>query len=166
MRNLHIRAARPGDLPALIRELGERPFFADRIRRQESGRGLLLTAWRGSHPIGFIYLWLEPAEERELRDHLPGRPILMHLEIHVAHRSQGAGTALLRAAERVLLTRGYRQVALAVEITNVRATKLYLRLGYREWSQGLVRCYSPPDERGRRRAEICRIFAKRLRREF
>jgi ribosomal protein S18 acetylase RimI-like enzyme len=148
------------DIDVLVRELSQRPFFDDRMSRQAAGLGMLLTAWRGARPIGVIYLWLEPAEEKEIRDHLPGTPILNHLEIHAAHRGGGIGTKLIRAAERRLRKLGFDQVTLAVEETNRRATRLYTRLGYVEWPHSTIRCYTLTD--GERAYEICRILVKSL----
>ncbi len=162
MGNLHIRRARPADLGVLIRELGQRRFFADRFSRQARGLGALLVAWRDGRPIGVIYLWLEAAEEADIRRHLPGTPILNHLEIHADHRGGGIGTQLIEAAERRLYKLGFERVALAVEVTNGRAAELYMRLGYREWSHPTVMCYSLTDGRGQRHAETCRIMVKPL----
>lgn len=162
MDDLHIRPARPDDLAALTQELGQRPFFANRIAKQESGLGVLLTAWRTGKPIGDVYLWLEPAEEPEIRLHLPDTPLLTHLEIQAAHRSQGFGRLLIAAAEQWLTERGHHGVALAVEVTNEGAAKLYDRLGYQEWPYPPVRCYSLTDGNGRRKVEICRILVKNL----
>jgi len=162
MGNLHIRRARPTEYDVLIQELGQRRFIADRFSRQATGLGMLLVAWRGTRPIGIIYLWLEDAEEAELRERLPGTPILSHLEIHRDHRGSGTGTKLITAAERRLHKLGFEQVALAVEVTNRRAARLYIRLGYREWPHPTVKCYSLTDGRGQRHAEICRIMVKPL----
>ena len=109
MGNLRIRRARPADLDVLIRELGQGRFFDDRICRQTKRLGMLLIAWQDDRPIGVIYLWLEDAEEAELREHLPGTPILNHLEIHPDHRGRGTGTKLIQAAERRLRRLGFRQ---------------------------------------------------------
>jgi GNAT superfamily N-acetyltransferase len=166
MGNLHIRRARPADLEVLVRELGQRRFFNDRISRQNKRLGMLLTAWRGVRPIGVVYLWLEDAEEAELREHLPDTPILNHLEIHPDHRGRGTGTKLINAAERRLRKLGFHQVALAVEVTNRRATRLYRRHGFEEWPHPTVRCYSLTDSNGERRVEICQIMVKTLLREI
>lgn len=166
MRDLHIRPASTTDLAALARELGQRPYFADRLARQRDGRGLLLTAWRAGRPIGDVYLWLEPAEEPEIREHLPGIPLLTHLEIHADHRHQGTGTKLIQAAERELATLGHDRVALAVEVTNHGAANLYHRLGYREWPHPSVRCYALADGQRPPRVEICRILVKPLSRDL
>lgn len=162
MRDLHIRPACAADLTALVKELDQEPYFADRLARQHDGHGVLLALWRGDHAIGDVYLWLEPAEEPEIREHLPGVPLLTHLEIRADHRHQGLGTALIRAAEHELTVRGHRHVALAVEVTNSGAAKLYDRLGYREWPHPPIRCYSLTDANGIRQVEICRILVKPL----
>jgi ribosomal protein S18 acetylase RimI-like enzyme len=162
MGNLRIRRARPADLDVLIKGLGQRGFFDDRFSRQSKRLGMLLIAWRDVRPIGVVYLWLEDAAEAELREHLPDTPILNHLEIHPDHRGGGTGTKLIRAAERRLRKLGFQQVALAVEITNQRATLLYRRLGYEEWPHPNVECYSLTDGGGVRRVEVCRIMVKTL----
>ncbi|WP_143229547.1 GNAT family N-acetyltransferase [Actinophytocola xanthii] len=146
----------------LVAELGQGAFFADRLARQADGRGMLLVAWHRRRPVGDVYLWWERAEEPELQIFLPGTPLLTHLEVHVDHRARGTGTALVAAAERELGRRGHRAVALAVELGNIRAGRLYQRLGYRDWPHPPIRCYSLTDGRGRREAEICRILVKAL----
>lgn len=166
MRDLHIRPARPTDLAALTGELGQGPYFADRLSRQQRGDGLLLTAWRAHRPIGVVYLWLEDAEEPEIRDLLPDTPLLTHLEIHQDHRNQGIGTRLVRAAEQELAALGHTLVALGVEMTNVGAAMLYLRLGFREWPHSPIACFAHADDNGFRRIEICRIMTKSLSQEL
>lgn len=162
MDDLRIRRARAADHDVLVAELGQRRFFDDRFSRQAARLGMLLVAWRDDRPIGVIYLWLEDAEEPELREHLPGTPILTHLEIHPRHRGGGVGTALIQAAERRLRMLGYAQVALAVEIDNDGAARLYKRLGYEDWPHDTIRCYSLTDGSGVRRAEVCQIMLKSL----
>jgi GNAT superfamily N-acetyltransferase len=162
MGALHVRQAHPADLDVLVQELGQRPLFEDRLARQDKELGVLLTAWLGSAPIGVIYLWLEEAEEAELRHHLPGTPILNHLEILPGHRGRGIGTMLITAAEGRLRERGHHQVALAVEESNVRAARLYERLGYVPWPHPKIRCLSLTDGTGERQVEICQIMVKTL----
>ncbi|KOV88359.1 GNAT family N-acetyltransferase [Nocardia sp. NRRL S-836] len=162
MRDVTIRPARPEDLGSLAGRLGQDRFFADRLDRQSESRGVLLTAWRGGLVIGDVYLWLEPAEEPEIRRYLPETPLVTHLEIHRDHRRQGVGTSLIGAAERLLADRGHDEVALAVEIGNTAAAKLYTRLGYRDWGHSAVKCYSLADENGHRDVEICDVMVKAL----
>ncbi|MGH3761737.1 GNAT family N-acetyltransferase [Actinophytocola sp.] len=127
------------DLDALTNDLGHGPLFRDRFQRQKSGKGQLLFARRDDSVVGVVYLWLEPAEEKEIRDALPRVPLLMHLEIREDERGQGYGTALIEAAEEWLKEEwGCTKVALAVEVGNENAKKLYERLGYKEWAPSYV----------------------------
>ncbi|WP_367115209.1 GNAT family N-acetyltransferase [Actinophytocola sp.] len=142
--------------------MGQQLFFADRLSRQDQGLGRLLTAWQDSHPVGVVYLWLEPAEEPEIREHLLDTPLLTHLETHAAHRARGIGTRLIKAGEKWLYAKGYDRVALAVDVNNVRAARLYARLGYREWPYSTVECMSLTDGDGPRNIEICHIMVKPL----
>jgi GNAT superfamily N-acetyltransferase len=151
------------DVELLIAELGQRDFFQDRIARQKSGNGVLFIAWSGDRPIGDAYLWMEPAEEPDIRRALPGVPLLTHVEVLADLRSHGVGTELIAAAERELADRGHRRVALAVEETNVRAARLYERCGYRDWDHPRVHCLPYDDGSGRPRpVEICRVMVKDL----
>jgi ribosomal protein S18 acetylase RimI-like enzyme len=162
MREPDIRPARDEDLAALVEELDQEEFFADRLARQAAGHGLLLVAWQGNRPIGDVYLWWEPAEEPEIRALLPGVPLLNHLEVHPTFRKHGTGTRLTQCAEQVLATRGYEQVALAVEESNTDAMRLYTGLGYEEWPHPKVVCLTHPEEDRPRTVEICHVLVKDL----
>jgi GNAT superfamily N-acetyltransferase len=175
-----IRQARPEeDLDLLVATLGQREYFADRLSKQKCGNGALWTAWVDNRPIGVAYLWLEEAEERELRDYLPGVPLLTHVEIHHGFRSRLVGTRLITAAEawltepkqtdpaltdvaRAPAELQYRAVALAVERANVRAVRLYERLGYRRWRHSRVPYLTcAPFDEGQP-PEICDVMIKDL----
>lgn len=162
MNDLVIRPATPADLRALARALGQAQYFADQVARQADGDGILLTAWKDGLPKGDVYLRLEPAEEAEIRAHLPGVPLLTHLEVLPGYRNRGIGTRLVSAAERHLRTLKFDRVALAVEVTNTDAARLYERLGYRNWNHDPVICYTRLDDSRVRRAEICHVLVKRL----
>jgi GNAT superfamily N-acetyltransferase len=162
MPALRIRPAEATDLAALTEELGQAPFFTDRLNRQAKGHGLLLTAWLNTRPIGDVYLWLEEAEEAPIRHHLPDTPLITHLEIHPCHRRQGSGTKLMGVAEHELTKLGHNLVALAVEQTNKDAMRLYVRLGYREWPHSTVECLTMADNTGPRISETCHIMIKHL----
>lgn len=160
-----VRVATGADLPALVGSLGQERFFADRLARQRTGRGRLLVAWLAGVPAGDVYLWLEPAEEPELRERLPGVPLLQHLEVRDGLRNRRIGSALLQAAERWLAGQGHVRVALGVTPDNHGAARLYRRHGYREWPFPPILTSSEelrPDGTTRRRSELCRILLKRL----
>ena len=174
-----IRPATDGDLPALAGALGQETFFADRLRRQHAGLGVLLTAWAGdepgtepvdgepadAEPVGVVYVWLEEAEERELREHLPGVPLLNHLEVRDGWRNQLIGTSIIHAAESLLVGKGFKQVALGIRLDNLDAARLYERLGYAEWEHGEIETSYVvflADGGEDRAPEMCRILVKDL----
>ena len=53
-------------------------MLRERLQRQDTERGLL-NGLRDSTPIGYVFLWLEDAEEDEIRTRLPGVPLIMNL---------------------------------------------------------------------------------------
>jgi GNAT superfamily N-acetyltransferase len=134
----HIRQAAKTDLPLLVHALGQERFFKDRLRQRRREHGVLLVAWREQEPVGSVYLWLAPAEERALRRELPDVPILNRLQVTTAHRGKGIGTAMIAEAERLLRERGHKRVALGVSPANRRARRLYERLGFRDWGLGVI----------------------------
>jgi GNAT superfamily N-acetyltransferase len=165
MSSLEIRAARnEADLAALVRALGHGALFRDRFRRhsEQPKKGHLLIAWRAGRPVGVVYLWLEDAEEPEIRKHLPGVPLLMNLEVRDDQRGRGYGTELIKAAEEWLPRNREHvdEVALAVGIGNLTAEKLYLHLGYEPWPpQEIVECcvFGKPGK-----YESCHILVRKL----
>ncbi|MGW4486022.1 N-acetyltransferase family protein [Amycolatopsis sp. NPDC004368] len=160
-----IREAGPADVEALGAALGEPRYFADRLGRQADGLGVLLAAWWAGRPVGDLYVWLEDAEEREIRRRLPKVPLLMHLEVLPAVRNRGVGRALVLAAEDRLAELGHRRGALAVRTDNTDAARLYRRLGYQDWGHGTVVCYAErllADGRTVSEAEVCHVLVKNL----
>ncbi|WP_344885540.1 GNAT family N-acetyltransferase [Nonomuraea antimicrobica] len=149
----------------MIRSLGQAAYFADRLRLQDAGHGLLLVAWERQVALGDVYVWLAPAEEPELRARLPGVALLTHLEVAEKRRNEGIGTRLLDAAEERLTAMGHERVALGVGLDNPAAQRLYLRRGYAEWPYGKVDTtqvvYGANGER-ERRPEVCRIMVRHL----
>ncbi|MDA0636852.1 GNAT family N-acetyltransferase [Nonomuraea sp. MCN248] len=155
-----------GDLAALVNSLGQEPYFRAQLARQREKRGELLVAWQGVVPIGDVYLWLDQAEEPEIRERLPGVPLLTHLEVAREHRDRRIGTRLMDAAERRLRELGHDRVALGVDPANHRVWSLYRRLGYEEWPYPPVpttrRIYLPGG-RVEQVPDVCRVLVKDLR---
>jgi ribosomal protein S18 acetylase RimI-like enzyme len=162
MSEVEIRQAQWEDLVVLARTLGQRHYFADRLTRQDNELGVLLTAWADGGPIGDVYLWLDKAEEPEIRQYLPNVPLLTHLEVVPAHRNHGVGTMLIDVAEDHARARDSARIALAVAVDNRKAARLYDRLGYRNWTFDPIVCYSLDAEGQERRAELCHVLVKPL----
>jgi GNAT superfamily N-acetyltransferase len=165
MTEPHVRPATLADLESFAATLGDRAFFDDRFERQRKLVGELFLGWLGSRPAGAVYLWLEEAEEQPIRDHLPGVPLITHLEVHRDLRRHGVGTALVRATERRLLEKGRYRVALAVRTDNHDAARLYKHLGYRDWGHGEVICLARktlPDGTVLTEEEVCYVLVSDL----
>lgn len=156
---MEIRKACADDLYGLVQALGQWRFYIDRLRRQQDGHGELITAWSAGQALGAVYLWLEEAEEPEIRRHLPGVPLLTHLEVASSHRNNRVGTSLIDATERRALELGHDRLALAVRHGNLAAERLYRRHRYRRWPHGPVKCL---DKFGDLGVEVCDILVKTL----
>jgi len=165
MVDLEIHRVRPDEAPALVAAGGQAGYIADRLARQTADRGLLLAAWCDGRPVGSVYLWLEDAEEPELREHLPGVPLITHLEVFEPDRNQGFGRELVQAGEHELRRRHFAVAALAVEYSNKAAVRFYERLGYQDWGRQFVDCVRRDwneDGTSTDTPEKCFVFTKSL----
>ena len=167
MNGLEIRSAEAVELDEIVGALVQPAYFADRLDRQRTRLGLLLVAWLDRRPVGDVYLWCEPAFEEIVVRHLPGVPLLTHLEVLPNHRNRGIGTQLVVHAETHLRDRGFTRVALSVGEENKNARRLYERLGYVEWDHGCLTTISEvfgPDGTVRKVADATksRLMVKQL----
>lgn len=166
MPDLVIEPCDESDLPRLIQHLGHERFLARRMRLARGGHGTLLAAYLDGVPVGFVYLWLAPAEEPEVGRWLEKVPLLNRLFVGPNHRRRGIGRAIVEEASRLLRDAGHRQVALGVGPDNHAARRLYERLGFRDWGHGMVTGRAEADlgsGRGdRRRVETFSILVKDL----
>jgi GNAT superfamily N-acetyltransferase len=135
---MEIRPATDADLAALVAAVGQRRFFSEHLARQEAGGGVLLVAWLDGRPVGDVFLDLGPATEAPVRRHLPGVPILIHLEVLGPFQRRGIGTALIHAGEDTARRLGHQQLAMGVGLDNHGARRLYERLSYTDWGHGTV----------------------------
>jgi ribosomal protein S18 acetylase RimI-like enzyme len=162
-----IRDAVESDVAELVAEdFGPEGLYRDRLRLQHAGKGRLLI-YRldpAGPPDGVVFLWLDEAEEEEVRTRLPNVPLIMHLKVHQGRRGCGIGTELMHEAGRIAVAAGRTQIALGVDPSNHSAIELYKRLGYVEWPYGLVDTHQVEFRQRRRRRynEKCLIFVKPL----
>jgi GNAT superfamily N-acetyltransferase len=160
-----IRPGSEADLAALVAVLGGRHFFSERLARQRQGGGVLLLAWLDGSPVGDVFLACGPADEPEVRRHLPGVPRLLHLEVLGPFQRRGIGTALIRAGEDTARRLGHERIALGVGLDNRGARRLYERLGYGDWGHGTVVgtwVEYPDDGPPVTLSEVCDMLVKRL----
>ncbi len=94
------------------------------------GEMVLFAAEKDGRYVGRCALWLAPADEPELREEIPGIPIVNALEVQEHFRHQGVGTLLMDALEDEAKQRDYRQLALGVEPENKVARIVYEKRGY------------------------------------
>lgn len=161
--NARVRKARYSDHAALAAALNDGPFFADRLRRQRNGLGMLFVAEVDGEVAGTIFLWLAKADEEPIRRRLPGVPLLTHLDVVPAYRRRGVGTELVSTLEDYLRKRGRRRLALAVQTDNDNAIRLYQKLGYQDWGFGPVKCDKDVELLGgENEPEECFVFVKWL----
>jgi ribosomal protein S18 acetylase RimI-like enzyme len=122
-----LRAARPGDLDALL-ALERECFRTDRLTRVDLANALahprarlLVAAARGG-AVGYLLLRLPG-----------GRGIARIDSLGVARRARGAGLArrLVARAERLARRAGATRVRLEVRASNRAARRLYAARGYR-----------------------------------
>lgn len=166
MMDLAVLPADPGRLEDLVAALGQREYFTDRFTRQNCGKGVVLLAWLEGQVVGDVFLWCASADEPEVRAHLPGVPLLNHLEVLPDHRGRGIGTAIIATAEATARKIGYAQIALGVGLDNLSAYRLYASLGYANWGYGPIQTgYEKvlPDGTKRHVAETVDMLVKTLR---
>jgi ribosomal protein S18 acetylase RimI-like enzyme len=125
------RLARQEDLPKL-EWYGQythfRPLFRRTFREQLQGHRLMIVADCSSFPIGQIFVQLRNGENRMIR---PGqRAYLYSLRVMEMFQGKGIGTQLLAEAEAIIHSMGYHSTTLSVAKDNVKARRLYERVGY------------------------------------
>lgn len=99
---------------------------------QLTGSTTYLVAWRREEPLGSGVVQWDGCIGTEARDAFPRAVEFNHLQVRDEYRSQGVGTALIAAAEKLIAREGKHQIAIGVDEDNSRAERLYLSLGYRK----------------------------------
>jgi GNAT superfamily N-acetyltransferase len=163
---VRIGICRERDVASLARQFssGDSRVHAFRYARQQDGRSVYLIAWVGEVLVGHLDLWWQAAEDApSAQQYLVECSELNGITVLPEHQSQGIGTRLIAAAERMARERGSREMCVGVDIENTRARSLYERLGYRDWGHGVVEAYwLLPDQDGTRHAEQAMYLRKKL----
>ncbi|GAB2831294.1 GNAT family N-acetyltransferase [Streptomyces daliensis] len=162
---MRISECREEDLVLLDEHMpssGATSHHAVRYARHSAGTSTFLVAWRDQVPVGCCEVRWDGCAAPEIRAAHPGCPEINGLaDWPGTLRSQGVGTGLIAAAERLARRRGCGCVGLGVEKNNPRAEALYKRLGYRP-SVPYLDCWSYEDGSGltHRVADACIFMVK------
>lgn len=97
---------------------------------QQSGRATYLVAWRGSTPMGSGMVQWTGCMGSNARSAHPDCIEINHLQVRTGLRGQGAGSALIAAAEAIIRSRDHTEAGVGVSPANHDAARLYRRLGY------------------------------------
>lgn len=130
---LHVRDARPEDIPALttIKGVDTEACHRDRIRDAQSPGFRYLVLQKGKDVIGFACLVFQRPSSWSDADDPEHLPQMVDLEIEETCRNRGYGAYLIQSLERLAHEAGFNQFYLCVEpMDNPRAYALYRRLGY------------------------------------
>ena len=110
-------------------------------RLDHEGDSTYMVAWDGERPVGHAHVaW----DDTEL-----GMPELQDFFVLPDRRSQGIGTNLTEAAERLVTERGYHECSIGVSVSNAAARRLYETLGYRAVDRPPKRVAGMIDLRGK-----------------
>ncbi|GAB3119425.1 hypothetical protein GCM10027160_33430 [Streptomyces calidiresistens] len=145
---ISVRAAEPGDVPALVRlrlANAERHVRLDRtVYRVPDGERVrehfeevladepgvvILVAESSGDVVGMV----EVVPRAEPPDHqilVPRRSAEIHTVVLEGHRGEGIGTALVSAAERAAAERGIRLLYAGVFAPNEEAARFYSSAGF------------------------------------
>lgn len=126
-----MRACRASDLAELAAAWpGQADVHHAHFVHQSAGHTTYLIAWDGDQPLGELVIQWTGCVAPNAAYTYPRAIEINHLHVRKEHRGRGVGTQLMAEAEALITRRGDHQSAVSVDGTNVRAARLYLRLGY------------------------------------
>ncbi|MGZ4752794.1 MAG: GNAT family N-acetyltransferase [Oryzihumus sp.] len=137
MEPVVVRFCSPDDLSRLERSALPADALAhhrERCAMQQRGEARYLLGWSGGTVVGRVTL-LHASKYAGVRE----RGALWEMNaLEAVPQGRGVGTLLITAAEELARVDGPGVMGLAAEPSNTGALRLYGRLGYRDWGDGLV----------------------------
>jgi GNAT superfamily N-acetyltransferase len=104
----------------------------DRLHLQESGKGQYLIAFLNKFPVGHVFIRWEGAEDSYVKTNIKNCPNIEDLFVNPKFRSLGIGSKLIDKCIKLAKEKGFFQIGLGVEVTNVMAVGLYSRFNFEE----------------------------------
>lgn len=160
-----LRFAHKSDLSKLEWD-GKFSHFRNLFRRsyqgQLRGRRKMLLADLNGYPIGHIFIQFI-SRNTNIADG-EERAYLYSFRVMERYQGKGIGSRLMRAAEKLLVERGFQLAIIAVAKNNPAAESLYRRRGYQRYAQDAGR-WEYTDHHGVKHKveEPCWLLRKRLR---
>lgn len=156
-------ATSPGDSLLVVRPCKTSELVA--VRREFPGlpaepAGTTLVAWLDGTPIGHIQVRWRGSVHSYVRARLNKTPEIRRLRVHPEAQGIGVAKALLREAEELAVSQGYRSVGLAVGVTNETAIGLYARCGYVQSDIANFHSAMGMDDEGRRYKHVVQYMVK------
>jgi ribosomal protein S18 acetylase RimI-like enzyme len=129
---LTIRPLRRCDLTTSIYDDRSRPGGEMYLERQNEGRAYIAVAEVDGLPVGRVGLDFERPTDGDVA-------YLWEAHVESDWQGRGIGSALIEHLEAIGRERGYAAIDVAVVKTNDRARRLYDRLGYVVYGEGIDR---------------------------
>jgi aminoglycoside 3-N-acetyltransferase I len=123
--SIEIRRLRARDDGA-VTALATYPGAGERPALLEDARTLLLAAFDGEKPVGFVLAYDLPRRHGD-----PSMLFVYEIEVDGGYRRRGIGTALMRRLEELARARGIREAFVLTEADNAESMPFYRSLGGR-----------------------------------
>lgn len=125
-----------------------RNYILQAYKAMLAGRRMMLVAEMNDFPVGQIYVQYDSKNTQHAdgisRGYIYAFRVMSHMQ------RCGIGTELLKAAEHLLIGKGFQFATLQVSKTNEKARRLYQKNGYRVFNEDPGQ-WTYIDEAGKRR---------------
>ncbi len=137
MEELIIETIEPRLFPIVARQTHMSESYKTKITEMAERGELVMFAVRRDTGISEdnymarVCLWMAPAEEADVRDVAKGAAFVSGLQVNERARLQGIADDLMNHLETEAKNRGYKQIAVGVDVRNEPGLELVKSLGYR-----------------------------------
>lgn len=162
---MEVRVCDAEDLARLRRSLPTPGDVAgSHYAEQHAGHAAFLVAWQGDEPLGWVMIHWAGCIGPNAKAAYPESATIMHLQVRPECRNQGAGSALIAAAEKAISNRNIAVATISVGLENSDAARLYDRCGYKRTGITDVSEYEWVDENqtSHHEREINELLIKRM----